>query len=102
MMILSAMRTDAARRARSDEFDTHERLWTIPKDRMKRLGREHRVPLTDRMVAIVNELRLAEPKGDFLFGGARPIGEGRVRDLLPKLLKAIGHNEHAVPHGFRS
>jgi integrase len=25
-----------------------------------------------------------------------------VRDLMPKLLKAIGHDEHAVAHGFRS
>jgi integrase len=102
MIILSAMRTDAVRQAQDDEFNLNERVWTIPKGRMKALGREHRVPLTDRMVAIVKGLRQEGAEGNFIFGGRRPIGEGRVRDLLPRLLKVIGYDAHAVPHGFRS
>jgi integrase len=102
MIILSVMRSEAVRQARSGEFDVSERVWTIAKDRMKSLGREHRVPLTDRMVEIVEELRKAEPRGEFIFGGNHPIREGRARDLLTKLLTSIGHNMHAVPHGFRS
>ena len=63
------------------------------------------MPLTDRMVQIVEELRQAEPEGKFIFGGNRPIGEGRARDLLTKLLKSIGHNAHCraarLPRGAK-
>ena len=52
----------------------------------------------------MRELR-ANNDGDLLFSGAsgaRPIGRNEVGKLLPQLLKAIGHDGHAVAHGFRS
>ncbi|MCB1430663.1 MAG: hypothetical protein KDJ66_16305, partial [Nitratireductor sp.] len=38
-----------------DEFDVEQGIWTIPAHRMK-AGREHRVPLTARAIAILQQL----------------------------------------------
>jgi integrase len=107
MIVLSAMRHSAVRLARKDEFklDGQVPLWTIPRTRegMKlALKEDHEIPLTPRMVAIVRELLAANPDGPFLFGGSKPGSRNGVGKLLAKLLQDIGHEAHAVPHGFRS
>jgi integrase len=103
MVVLSVMRLTAVRWARFDEIDHAEKVWTIPagKPGMKGLGKDHQVPLTDRMVEIIKDLRQAHPEGPYVFGGRRPIREESPRLLLADVLKSIGH-DHAVPHGFRS
>jgi integrase len=102
MVALSVMRIEAVRQARLDEFDLDERVWTIPKGKpgMKRFGRDHRVPLTDRMVEIVRDLQ-AQSEGPFVFGGRHAIRVEPARELLAKLLKSMGY-DHAVPHGLRA
>ena len=52
--ILTAGRTSEILKARWDEIDFSNRLWTIPKDRMK-ANKEHIVPLSDRSIAILKE-----------------------------------------------
>ena len=105
VIILTGMRTDAVRLARFEEFDLAAGVWIIPAARMKGLQRDHRIPLGPRAVEFVRGLRAATD-GELLFGGARdrnrPMGKNEVRKILPKLLNAIGHGEHAVAHGFRS
>jgi len=101
MIILTGMRSNAVRLARFDEFDPVEHKWVVPQGRMKSLKRDHSIPLGPRAVEIVQELR-DETDGEFVFGGARPGSKNGVGKLLPRLLKAIGHDEHAVAHGFRS
>ena len=104
LQILTGMRSEAVRWARFDEFDLAAAVWTIPQARMKALDRDQRIPLGPRAVEIVRELR-ANNDGDLVFAGsddARPIGRNEVGKLLPRLLNAIGHNDHAVAHGFRS
>ena len=104
LQILTGMRSEAVRWARFAEFDLAAAVWTIPQARMKALDRDQRIPLGPRAVEIVRELH-ANNEGDLVFAGsddARPIGRNEVGKLLPRLLNAIGHNEHAVAHGFRS
>ena len=104
LLILTGMRSEAVRWAQVDEFDLVAAVWTIPRRRMKALDRDQRIPLGPRAVELVRELR-ANTDGDLLFSnasGARPIGRNEVGKLLPRLLKAIGHDGHAVAHGFRS
>lgn len=50
--ILTAARSGEALGARWDEIDLERRIWTLPAERMKG-GREHRVPLVDRAVEIL-------------------------------------------------
>jgi integrase len=67
--ILTAARSGEVLGAHWSEIDLEKRIWTLPPHRMK-AGREHRVPLPERAVAILRQL--AEIRtGDFLFPGPR-------------------------------
>jgi integrase len=79
-------------------MDFANRLWTVPGERMK-AGREHRVPLSDAALAILETLR-ATREGDFVFPGsraARPISNM----AMLMLLRRMGRGDLTV-HGFRS
>jgi len=53
--ILTACRTSEVINATWDEFDLDEKVWTIPEDRMK-AGKEHRVPLSNTAVDILESI----------------------------------------------
>jgi integrase len=96
--IFTAARSGEVLGARWNEINLAERLWTIPADRMK-AAREHRVPLSDASLAVVERMA-ALRQGDFVFPGAkagRPISDPAMRVLLGR----IGRGDLTV-HGFRS
>jgi integrase len=81
-----------------DEIDCDAMVWTVPAVRMK-MAREHRVPLTNRMLAILDEAEKTR-SGPFIFSNARgnePLSE-RSLDMLLRRLNA----KPATVHGFRS
>ncbi len=95
--ILTAARSGEVRGARWEEFDLDARTWTIPADRMK-AGKEHRVPLSTRAVALLQSL----PK---VTGSAvvftAPRG-GKLSDMtLTAVLRRMGSKD-VTQHGFRS
>ena len=49
------------------EIDLDKKIWTVPADRMK-AGREHRVPLSPRAIAILRKLEKLKA-GEFVFPG---------------------------------
>lgn len=63
--ILTAARTSEAIEAKWTEFDLKTKTWTIPASRMK-AGKQHRVPLSDRAVQILEELP-REHGSEFVF-----------------------------------
>jgi len=67
--ILTAARPGETREAVWSEIDLEKALWTIPAPRMKS-GREHRVPLSVRAVAILKDMK-GKRFNDFLFPGVR-------------------------------
>jgi integrase len=69
-LILTAARAGEVLGGRWDEIDSNNRVWTIPASRMK-AGREHRVPLTDAAVELLNSLP-READNDFIFIGSKP------------------------------
>ena len=94
--ILTAVRTNEALRAEWSEFDLKNKVWTIPGERMK-AGRQHRVPLSDCALAIVEEL--AETKRNaFVFCGddTKPISNESMLALLRRMRRDV------TTHGFRS
>ena len=95
-LILTATRSGEVRGATWDEFDLKAHTWTIPAERMK-AGKEHRVPLSARALAIVKSMpRIAG--ADYVFPAARG---GMLSDMaMTELMK--GMKADAVPHGFRS
>ncbi len=100
--ILTACRSGEARGARWSEIDLDTATWSIPGERMKS-GRPHRIPLSDRAVALLDTLpRLCnddmEPV-DLVFPGRD--GDKPLSDMsLTQIMRRMGLS--AVPHGFRS
>ena len=94
--ILTAARSGEVRGATWAEFDMEERIWTVPGNRMK-AGKEHRVPLSDAAMALLQAL----PKvagADAVFPAPRG---GVLSDMtLTAVMRRMGLE--AVPHGFRS
>src|SRR5215472_7397322 len=54
--VLTAARTGEVLGARWGEIDLAAKVWTVPADRMK-AGREHRVPLSDPALALLEVVR---------------------------------------------
>ena len=93
--ILTAARTGEVIGAKWGEIDLDAKLWTIPKERMK-AGKEHRVPLSDRAVEILETLPRA---GDYVFLGAR---KERPLSNMAMLELVRGMRDGLTVHGFRS
>ena len=96
--ILTAARTGEAIGARWDEINIAERLWTVPAERMK-AGKEHRVPLSDRALGILEEMR-AIRSGQFVFPGSRD-GRPISNMAMTMTLRRMGRGD-LTAHGFRS
>lgn len=94
--ILTAARSGEVRGAQWSEIDLKDRVWTVPGSRMK-AGVEHRVPLSDRAVTLLEALPRLE-KIDLLFPGVRggPLSDMSLTAVLRRM------EVDAVPHGFRS
>jgi integrase len=112
-LALTATRSQEVRGAAWDEIDLDKALWVIPGTRMK-MGKEHRVPLPARAVALLKAL----PRVDgnpLVFPAARG---GQLSDMtLSATMKRMHEAEvakggagfidrtsrrPAVPHGLRS
>jgi integrase len=95
--ILTASRTSEVLDMKWPEVDFDTLLWTVPAARMKG-GKEHRVPLTDEMLAILEPLKAMA--SDYVFEGQK-----RHRPLsnmsMLMLLRRMGRDAFTV-HGFRS
>jgi integrase len=96
--ISTAARSREVLGARWNEIDLEAKVWTVPAARMK-AGREHRMPLSTRALAILE--KLAEAKtSDFVFAGQRP-GKplsGMAMEMVLRRMKV----EDVTVHGFRS
>jgi integrase len=99
--ILTAARTGEVIGARWwSEMDMLDKTWTLPAGRMK-AGREHRVPLSARALAILQEMQPHRHAEDaFVFPGGtngRPLSN--MAFLM--LLRRMGRGD-LTAHGFRS
>jgi integrase len=96
-VILTAARSGEVLGLRWSEIDGESKVWTVPAARIK-AGREHRVPLSPRALAIIEAMR-AVRVSEFVFPGhipGRPLGEMALHMVLKRM---------EVPytvHGFRS
>ena len=117
--ILTAARSGEARLAKWAEINVERRTWTIPAARMK-AHREHRVPLSDAALAVLDRLRplqrsrrlvdlpVAVQAGRGAIGrgaiaGARGYGLGRAgeRSRLPIQFSRLVRRQRAPPRSRR-
>ena len=106
-LILTTTRTKEARKAPWSEIDLPNRLWTLPPERMKS-GREHRVPLSDAAMRLLNGLSAARPAAPDapIFPSPRVpwprppkvFANAAMLDLLNRLMPG----RKLTVHGFRS
>ena len=93
-VILTTCRQSEARLATYDEIDRDTRIWTIPASRMK-ANREHRAPLTERMLEIIDEC-----KTDSCYVFAERGNTLSINAL--RMLMIRMEVSDFTPHGFRS
>ena len=98
LCILTAARSGEILGMRWPEIDLDKKIWTVPAGRMK-AGREHRVPLSPRAVAILRQLAKVKI-GEFVFAGQarnKPLSNMAMEMVLRRM-----KIEDATVHGFRS
>lgn len=105
--ILAAARSGEVRGARWSEIDLDSKVWTIPSERMK-AKREHEVPLTSAMLAMLENLPRFEGS-DLLFPGTK--GQQLSDMTLTALIRRMQDDgaqwidkegKTITAHGFRS
>lgn len=96
--ILTAARTGEVIGAKWDEISIADRLWTIPADRMKG-GREHRLPLSEPAMAVVEQMAGIR-QSEFVFPGGQA-GRPLSNMALLMTLRRMGRGD-LTAHGFRS
>ncbi len=113
-LTLTAARSGEVRGATWDELDLKKaKLWTIPAARMK-ADREHRVPLTDAAIAIVEALPRLEGS-PYVFAAPRggALSDMSISAVMRRMQEAEEKAKNkgwldprsgrpAVPHGLRS
>ena len=106
-LILTAVRTTEARKARWDEVDWQAKTWTIPGNdaatgRRMKTEREHVVPLSVRCLQILEQAQPLSTDHELIFpddDSGRVIPENRF--LVAR--DALGYGkDRCTPHGFRS
>jgi integrase len=103
---LTAARTGEVLGARWGEIDVTAKVWTVPADRMK-AGREHRVPLSDPVLDVLQKVRPLALRTDGKPDPAAPVFPGPRRALpmsnmtMLMLLRRMKHDD-LTAHGFRS
>lgn len=102
LLILSALRTSELIETHhsAGELDLKRALWTLPAQRMKiKSGGDHRIPLTPRMLEIINSAPILSGN-PYLFPGER---KGRPLSNMSflMLLRRMNYG-HVTAHGFRS
>jgi integrase len=98
-LILTACRSSEIREAVWAEFDFIGNIWTIPAARMKARV-QHTVPLTPRMLAILNALAPAGARTGLVFPGNKP-GRPLSNMAFKALMNRMGV-ANVTSHGFRS
>ncbi len=98
-LILTAARTGEVVAAQWSEIDLSQKLWTIPAIKMK-AEREHRVPLSEAALNILNEMKPKERSDEYVFPGARKLGHLSNMAFL-MLLRRMNRTD-LTGHGFRS
>ena len=98
---LTACRSGEARGATWDEVDIESREWRIPAPRMKAAA-EHRVPLSNAALAVLESVRPLRDRSGLLFPSPQRAGRPLSDMALTKVLRDTGLADRATVHGFRT
>ena len=98
---LTAARSAEARLATWSEIDEDERLWIVPPSRMKG-NIEHRQPLSDAAMFVLERARALRDDSDLLFPSPARPGKPMSDMTLVKVTRDVGLAEKTTIHGLRA
>ncbi|TRL35042.1 tyrosine-type recombinase/integrase [Rhizobium straminoryzae] len=102
LMVLLYPRPGELRQAQWSEIDFEKAIWTLPASRMK-MRREHRKPLSQPALAILEELRSLTGHGKFLFPAVTLPMRTMSENTMNSALRRMGFTQQeATSHGFRA
>ena len=95
-------RPGEVRHARWDEFDLENAIWTIPAERMK-MRQPHKVPLPDRAIELLSELRMITGWCELLFPSIKSPKRPMSENTMNAALRRMGYSgDEMTSHGFRA
>lgn len=94
-------RPSEASGAKWEEIDWGEKVWTIPAERMKK-RRAHRIPLTDKMLDLLEVIKPISGNREFIFPSDRDPKKPCNSQTANMALKRMGFARRLVSHGLRS
>lgn len=83
------------------EIDFEKRIWTIPKERMKK-RRAHPIPLSDQMFVLLETLKPYSGHREHVFPADRNPRTHANSQTANMALKRMGFQDRLVSHGLRS
>lgn len=95
-------RPKEAARTRWRDIDIENKVWTIPKEEMKK-RRAHTVPLTDAAIDILDRMRPLSGRAEFVFPGERdPKSHMSTYTANAVIKRSLGFKGELVAHGLRA
>ncbi|MGH8646460.1 MAG: tyrosine-type recombinase/integrase, partial [Gammaproteobacteria bacterium] len=101
LLLLTFVRTGELRAAEWSEFDLEAACWRIPAERMK-MGDAHLVPLSCQAVTAIEQLRLLNGTGRFVFTNQHNHAKYMSENTMLFALYRMGYHSRATGHGFRT
>jgi integrase len=99
LLILTTTRTKEVIEAKFSEFDLDKKVWTIPEHKMK-AGVEHKVPLSDEAIQIINFMR-KKHNHEYVFHN-KATGKHISNNAMLVFVKKHHLKTKITVHGFRA
>jgi len=95
-------RPKEAVRTRWADIDIENKCWTIPATEMKN-NKNHRIPLTDASIRILQEMKIISGNSEFLFPGDRNThSHASVYTANAAIKRTLNYKGQLVAHGLRA
>jgi integrase len=101
LLMLTFVRTSELIQAKWDEFDLEAREWIIPAERMK-MAKEHIVPLSRQVVALLKEQKKLTGEWQWVFPSIAHPRKHMSNNTILGALKRMGYKGEMTGHGFRA
>ncbi|MDG2914722.1 integrase arm-type DNA-binding domain-containing protein [Bisgaard Taxon 10/6] len=102
---LTALRPKEAVNAEWSEIDFTNKLWHIPKEKMKGQAdkkRPHTVPLSSQAIQLLESMKMFSENSPFVFAGRSSINQPMNKATVNVTLKRIGYKDKLTAHGIRA
>ncbi|WP_272518207.1 MULTISPECIES: tyrosine-type recombinase/integrase [unclassified Providencia] len=100
ILMLTGLRTAELRFGEWSEIDFDARLWSIPRDKMKK-RKDHLVPLSDQVIVLLKELSRLSGRFKYMFPNRSDPMKVMSENTINAMIKRIGWEGRIVGHGFR-